>query len=38
MMALDRSSELWPPFCSASGTILAILVEGHPRNIFVKLF
>ena len=25
-------------FIQLSGTILAILVEGHPRNISVKLF
>ena len=25
-------------FVQLSGTILAILVEGHPRNISVKLF
>ena len=25
-------------FVQRSGTILAILVEGHPRNISVKLF
>ena len=25
-------------FVQQSGTILAILVEGHPRNISVKLF
>ena len=25
-------------FVQRSGTILAILVEGHPRNIFMKLF
>ena len=25
-------------FVQRSGTILAILVEGHPRNIPVKLF
>ena len=25
-------------FILQSGTILAILVEGHPRNISVKLF
>ena len=24
-------------FVQQTGTILAILVEGHPRNIFVKL-
>ena len=25
-------------FVKRSGTILAILVEGHPRNVSVKLF
>ena len=29
---------LWRSFCSVDGTILAILVEDHPRNISVKLF
>ena len=30
--------ELWWPFVQRSGIIFAILVEGHSRNIPVKLF
>ena len=39
-MALDRSPELKfdGHFVQQSETILAILVEGHPRIISVKLF
>ena len=29
--------ELWQPFCSASGTICAIMLEGIMKNNSVKL-